>query len=96
MSKAMKDLIDRAKKDRGFLIQLLSNPAEATSELSLTDEERSALGGNSIQRLVSLADAGALRAAGCGSSPTCDQTCTATCTVTFTSIQVRGEEIAGR
>jgi hypothetical protein len=94
MSKGLNQLIDRAKKDRAFFWELLSNPAEATSQFELTDKERAAIGGNTIQVLGGLADAGVLVNAGCGSSPTCDSTCTATCTVTFTSVQSPGELVA--
>jgi len=94
MSAGMNQLVARAKKDRAFLYLLLANPAEATRDIELTDEERQALGASSISRLGSLVDVGALLAAGCGSSPTCDSTCAATCTVTFTSIQAPGEVVA--
>lgn len=92
MTKEMKKLVERAKKDRNFLNQLLTDPEEATNDIDLSEEERKALGGNTIGRLGTLADAGALVAAGCGSSGTCEQTCTATCTVTFTSIQI-GDDV---
>jgi hypothetical protein len=94
MNSGMRRVVDRAKKDRAFLYQLLTNPAEATKDFELSEEERQALGASTIGRLGSLVDVGALVAAGCGSSPTCDSTCTATCTVTFTSIQGRGDIVA--
>lgn len=85
MSDGLQKLVEKAQGDRTFLRQLLSNPEDVIKDFNLSSDERSAILGNSPNRLQGLADSGLLRA-GCGSSGTCESTCTATCTVTFTSI----------
>ncbi len=84
MSDAMQQIVERARKDPGFLLTLLANPTETTKGYALTDQERSAISGTTAERLAALQPAAV--AAGCGSATTCTSTCTATCTVTFTSV----------
>lgn len=86
MNDSIKEVVERARKDPNFLHQLVFNPTEAARSLRLTEEERAALAANTPEKLVGAALG---RAAGCGSSGTCDQTCGVTCTVTFTSVQDR-------
>lgn len=81
MSDSTQEIIERARKDKAFLYQLVFDPSEAVKGLRLTDDERAALTASTPEGLI-----GAIvTRRGCGSTPTCASTCEATCKVTFTS-----------
>jgi hypothetical protein len=81
MSDAMQQIVERARKDPGFLLALLANPTETTKGYALTDQERSAISGTTAERLTALRPAITFI-----QDPTClGNTCTMSCVVTFLS-----------